>query len=261
MTNKLVFALFSRKPLMESVARRQIAALVSFRGGIVCPDKWGEFEPLKAPFDVKDFSIPVRCLAKPHGEFLYRKGKPVQLSGEIWNRTHPPTARFPSPLFTNYWTGRFEVKWVATVGIQTVQDCLYELFRTSCSDFGFLTAEIDLKAKNTSAGSFSYQGMKLEDGVPGLYWLNLFGCGFAKWLGLDTFPSQLAESTTLCGDAWSIRFSATSEGCRDIDILQKQRAAIEWLGADRFFDIRSPDRKLSPPDWKSISALNNVSLE
>lgn len=261
MTNKLVFALFSRKSLTESVARRQIAALVSFHGGIVCPDKWAEFEPLKTPFDVEDFSIPVRCLARPHGEFFYRKGKPVQLSGEIWNLTHPPTARFPSPLFTNYWTGRFEAKWVGTVGIQTVQDCLYELFRTSGSDFGFLTTESDLKAKNTSAGFFSYQGMKLENGVPGLYWLNFFGCEFANWLGLDTFPSQLAESTILRGDVWSIKFSATPERCRDIDILNKQRAAIEWLGADRFFDIRSPDRKLSSPDWKSISAPDNVSLE
>src|SRR5580700_8191360 len=250
MKDRLVFALFSQHPLTETLTRLQIAALVNFDGGIACPDKWGEFEPLKRPFEAEDFSVPVGCLAKPGGRFFYRKGKPIQTSGEIWNLTHPPTARFPSPLFTNYWTGRFEGRWVEKVGVQKVQECVRELFRTSGSDFGFLTTEADLKAKNTSASYYSYQGMKLENGVPGLYWLNLFSYGLANWLGLDTFPSQLAESAVLRGDLWSIAFSDTPEHCRDIDILQKQRAAIEWLGSDRFFDMRSPDRKLNSPDWK-----------
>jgi hypothetical protein len=250
MKDRLVFALFSRHPLTETLTRLQIAALVNFDGGIACPDKWGEFEPLKRPFEAEDFSVPVGCLAKPGGTFFYRKGKPIQMSGEVWNLTHPPTARFPSPIFTNYWTGRFEARWVEKVGVPKVQECVRELFRTSGSDFGFLTTEADLKAKNTSARSQSYQGMNLEDGVPGLYWLNLFSNGFANWLGLDAFPSQLAESAVLRGDLWSIAFSDTPEHCRDIDILQKQRAAIEWLGSDRFFDMRSPDRKLNSPDWK-----------
>lgn len=252
MTDRLVFALFSRHSLNETLARRQIAALVTFDGGIICPDKWGKFEPIRTLFDAGDYSVPVQSLAKPQGEFLYRRGKPIQISGEIWNLTHPPTARFPSPLFTNYWTGRFEAKWVEKVGVQKVQKCVRELFRTSGSDFGFLTTEADLKAKNTSSSSYSYQGMNLENGAPGLYWLNLFSKGFATWLGLDTFPGQLAESAILRGDLWSIAFSDTPGHCRELDILQKQHAAIEWLGSDRFFDICSPDRKLNSPDWNSI---------
>ena len=108
MKNTLVFALSSRQSLTEAMARRQISTLVNFDGGIVCPDKWGTFEPLKTPFDAEDIDIPVQGLAKPQGDFFYRKGKPIHLSGEIYNRTHPPTARFPSPLFTIYWVGRFE---------------------------------------------------------------------------------------------------------------------------------------------------------
>jgi hypothetical protein len=256
MKDRLVFALFSRNSLTESLARRQIAALANFDGGIACPDKWGEFEPLKRPFQADDISIPVQCLAKPHGDFFYRKGKPIRLSGEIWNLTHPPTARFPSPLFTNYWTGRFEARWVEKVGIQKVQDCVCELFRVSGSEFGFLTTESDVKAKNTSAISYSYLGMKLQNGVPGLYWMNLFSNGLANWLGLGTFPSRLAESTMLRGDLWSITFSSSPGRCRDIDILQKQRAAIDWLGSDRFFDVRSPERKLTAPDWRSIPSAS-----
>jgi hypothetical protein len=259
MKNSLEFVLFSRHSLTESIARRQIAILVNFDGGIVCPDKWGTFEPLKTPFDAGDMSIPVKKLAEPHGDFLYRKGKPIQVQGEIWNRTHPPTARFPSPLFTNYWTGRFDGNWVDRVGLQRVQECVHQMFRASGADFGFLTTEVDKKAKNTTAQVFSYMGMNLEDGVPGLYWLNLFSHGFAHWLGGDTFPRELAETTFSDESGISIVFAASPQRCRDIEVLQKQRAAIEWLGSEKFFNIHSPNRKLHPPNWESIPVPNVAS--
>jgi hypothetical protein len=252
MKNSLEFVLFSRHSLTESMARRQIDTLVNFDGGIVCPDKWGNFEPLKTPFDAGDMSIPVKRLAEPQGQFFYRKGKPIQVQGEIWNRTLPPTSRFPSPLFANYWTGRFKGKWVDRVGLQRVQECVHQMFRASGADFGFLTTEIDKEAKNTNSDSYSYQGMNLEDGVPGLYWLNLFSNGFAHWLGVDTFPRELAETTWSDERGMSIMFAASPDRCRDIDVLQKQRAAIEWLGSERFFDVHSPSRKLLSPNWERI---------
>jgi hypothetical protein len=261
MNNRLVFALLSRQSLTESMARRQIGTLINFDGGIMCPDKWGTFEPLKTPFDAEDMDIPVRGLAKPHGDFFYRKGKPIQVSGEIYNRTHPSTARFPSPLFTNYWVGRFEGKWVDRVGIRRVQDCICEMFRVSGADFGFLTTEADLKAKNTNKHILSYSGMTLEDGVPGLYWLNLFSRGFAHWLGVDMIPRELAESRPLDGNALLIMFGANPERCRDVDVLQRQRVAIEWLGPDRFFDIRIPSRSATLPDWECIPVPNAISSD
>lgn len=242
--------------MTESMARRQIDTLVNFDGGIVCPDKWGTFEPLKTPFDAGDMSIPFKKLSEPQGNFFYRKGRPIQVQGEIWNRTLPPTSRFPSPLFANYWTGRFEGKWADRVGLQRVQKCVQQMFQASGADFGFLTTEVDKKAKNTNAGSYSYQGMNLEEGVPGLYWFNLFSNGLAQWLGVDPFPRELAETTCSDESGMSIMFGASPGRCRDIDVLQKQRAAIEWLGSERFFDIRSPGRKLHSPNWERIPVPN-----
>lgn len=252
MKNTLRMVLFSRRLLTDAVARQQIAALSDFHGGLMRPDKWSVVEPIRTPFNPSDLNAPIQGLVKPHGEFFYRKGSPVYLSGEIWNLTRPTTARFPGPLFSNYWTGRFDGKWAERVGLQKVQDFVSEMFRVSGSDFGLLTTEIDQKAKNSVASSFSYQGLNLDSGIPGLYWMNLFSDGFAEWLGVRGFPKELAMSAELAGGGVSLKFCELPEQCRDIETLQRQRTTIEWLGPEKFFDIRHPDRKLDAPDWNQL---------
>lgn len=256
MKNELEMTLSSRRPLTESFAREQITALSEFGGGLMRPDKASEFEPIKAPFDPADLSGPVQWLAKPHGEFLYRKGSPIHLSGEMWNRTLPPSSSFPSPLFSNYWTGRCNGEWAERIGMQNVENFLSEMFRITGSDFALLTPAVDRKAKNQGPMSHSYQGFDLALGVPGLYWINLFSDDLAGWLGLNTIPKELATLKHLVGGGWLLKFCESPAQCRDIDVLQKQRAAIEWLGAERFFDIRFPDRKLEAPDWNSATFRN-----
>lgn len=249
MKNELEMTLSSRRILTESAAREQIAALCSFGGSLMCPDKCGECEPIRTPFDPLEITEPVRWLSKPHGSFLYRKGRPAHMAGEMWNRTQPPSARFPSPLFCNYWTGRFDGKWASRVGIERCEDFISEMFRVTDSDFGLLTTAIDRKAKNTSATSYSYQGFDLAFGVPGLYWINLFSNKLATWLDLSGFPKELAESKQLPGGGVSLKFCESPDRCRNIDVLQKQRAAIDWMGPEKFFDIRFPNRVLDTPSW------------
>lgn len=102
MKNELEMTLSSRRSLTESVAREQIAALSEFGHGLMRPNKASEFEPIKTSFDPADISKPVQWLAKPQADFLYRQGRPIHLSGEMWNGTLPPTSRFASRLFSNY---------------------------------------------------------------------------------------------------------------------------------------------------------------
>jgi len=249
MKNELAMALFSRRSLTESAAREQIAALRDFGDGLMCPDTCSEFEPIKMAFDPADISSPIRWLAKPHGAFLYRKGCPSQMSGEMWNKTRPPTARFPSPLFSNYWTGRFDGKWAAKVGIDRVEEFVSEMSQVTCSDFALLTTEIDLKAKNSDASSYSYKGLDLGLGIPGLYWTNIFSKELANWLGLSGISEELAQSRNVSEHGVLLKFGDSPEHCRDDEILQRQRATIDWLGPTKFFDIRFPERALDTPAW------------
>ena len=50
----------------------------------------------------------------------------------------------------------------------------------------------------------------------------------------------------------TIKFCESPEYCRELEVLQKQRAVVEWLGPEKFFDIRSPDRKAITPDWDHL---------
>ncbi len=250
MKNELAMRLFSRRPLTESVARDQIIALRDFCGGLMRPDRCSEFEPIRTSFDPSDISEPVRWLSKTGGEFFYQKGRPIHASGAMWNLTRPATARFPSPLFTNYWTGEFDGKWVNQVGIEKIEDFVSEMFRVTGSDFSLLTTEGDLKAKNRPANSYSYAGMNPATGVPGLYWINFFSDEYANWLGLHELPRKLVLLKKLAGGGVALKFCESPEDCRSLEILEKQRAAIEWLGPQRFFNIRFPDRKLEVPDWE-----------
>jgi hypothetical protein len=258
MRNWLSMTLFSRRILTDAVARNQIAVLSEFENGLMCPDKWNDVEPIRTPFDPADLSDPLKKLTVPHGEFFYKKGRPAYLSGEIWNLTHPPTARFPGRLFSNYWTGRFEGKWSDRVGVDKVEGFVSEIFRASGSDFALLTPESDLKAKNTRGQVVSYQGLDLGCGIPGLYWINFFSKALAEWLGVCGFPKELATPKHLAGGGISLRFCERPEQCNDIETIQKQRAAINWLGPERFFDIFSPNRKLETPDWSQLPTVGDI---
>ena len=259
MKNELEMTLSSRRTMTESFAREQISALCEFGGGVMCPDKASEFEPIKTPFDPADISGPVHWLSKPQGDVLYRKGSPIHLSGAMRNGTLPPTSRFASPIFSNYWTGEFDGKWAARIGLRKVEDFVSEMFRVTGSDFALLTTEVDRKAKNQCPPSQSYKGFDLALGIPGLYWINFFSDAFAEWLGLGSFPKELAVWKRLAGGGVSLKFCESPDRCRDIDVVQKQRTAIDWLGSEKFFDIRFPDRKLDTPDWVRMP-LPNIEL-
>ena len=208
-------------------------------------------QPIRTEFDPADIGEPLRWLSKPHGRFFYKKGRPVFVAGEMWNTAHPASARFPSPVFSNRWTGRFDGRWAKRVGLGKVEEFVTEAFQVTGSDFGFLTTEVDLKFKNTSPTRHSFQGFDMAKGLPGLYWVNLFSDSLGRWLELSTFPQELASLRRLAGGGWLLQFCELPDHCRDIDLLQKQCAAIEWLGADKFFDIRCPEREARVPNWDS----------
>jgi len=249
MKDELAFRLFSRRPLTPAAVRDQIIALSNFGDGLFRPDKCSPFEPIRTPFEPTDIHEPISWLSKPGGIFMYRKGRPAHFAGEIWNLSRSPDARFPAGPFTNYWTGEFDGKWANRVGIEKIDDFVLEMFRVTSADLVVLTTEIDLNAKNQPAPNCSYKGLDPARGVPGFYWINLFSDKYANWLGLHELPKELAVLKDLAGGGISLKFCESPEDCRSLEVLQKQRVAIEWLGSQRFFDIRFPDRKLEAPNW------------
>jgi|SRR6185312_1111583 len=254
MKNELAMSLISRQPLTEELARKQITALCEFDEGLVRPDKWDQYEPIKTPFNAGEINEPVRLLAEPQGRFFYRSGRPIVVDGGMWNLALPLDCRFPSPRFTNYWTGGIDGKWAAKGRLDRIEVFVSEMFQLTGADFGLLTPRSDIQAKNSTPMRPSYKGLTFESGVPGLYWINFFSDELADWLDLANFPERLGTLKRLPRGGYSITFCENPGDAVTGDVLQRQRVAIDWIGADKFFDIRSPDRIVNLPDWASVSA-------
>jgi hypothetical protein len=114
----------------------------------------------------------------------------------------------------------------------------------------------DLNAKNRAPPIVSYKGLDPAKGVPGLYWINLFSEAYAKWLGVSELPRELAVLDQLADRGVRLKFCESPDDCRNLQVLQRQRAAIDWLGPQRFFDARFLERKQEVPDWNSIPLPN-----
>ena len=267
----MAIRLFSRQELVEGVAERQIAVLSNGGGGLMRPDKCGRSEPIRTPFDPSRIDEAATWLSAPAGRFMYRKGRPANVTGVMWNRSNPElwerdtrgkpirrmSPKFPPPLFINHWTADFDSKWAFSIGLEKVVDLAIEMFDASGSDFGLLTTLADLNAKNIDQGetatSISYRGLDPALGVPGLYWINLFSVEFAGWLGLSRPLEDLVSRKTLADGGVMLRFGESPKGFRDPENLERQRLLIERLGPEKFFDIRFPDRKLDAPNWGTRS--------
>jgi hypothetical protein len=266
MKNPLVMDLYSAKPWTPDFAREQIGALSNFEDGLVRPDTCDTAEPVRDRFDPADIEEPVRWLSIPGIAFVFRKGKPTRVAGEINNRLRrelwtidenrkriPLKPKFPPPLFTCRWMVWFDGAWSRKVGYTKLKAFAVEMFRASHAQFGFLTTEEDHKAKNflvTRQGELTHErfvGTDPEHGIPGLYWVTLFGDELTEWLGREKLGAGPGNVEPLAGNGTLLQFGGSPETCRSPEVLAQQRHMIERIGDERFFDIKSPGRPLESP--------------
>lgn len=262
MKNPLVMYLYSARSWTPDFAREQISALSNTDNGLVRPDKCSTAEPVRDRFAPANIEEPVRWLSIPGIAFVFRKGKPTCVSGEIDNRLHrelwttdknhkrvPIIPKFPPPRFTCRWMVWFDRSWSRKTGYARLKAFAVEMFKVSGAEFGFLTTEEDYRAKNylvTHTGTMTDQrfvGADPEHGIPGLYWVTLFGSELTEWLGRDKLSvgpgsAEPVSSGTL------LQFGESPDGCRRPEVLAQQRSMIQRLGECKFFDIDHPGREL-----------------
>jgi len=266
MKNPLVMDLYSARSWTPDFASEQINALSNFENGLVRPDRCDTAEPVRRPFDPTNIKEPVRWLSTPGIAFVFRKGKPACIAGEVNNRLHrelwtidedkrrvPLKPKFPPPLFTCRWMVWFDRSWSRKIGYTKLKAFAAEMFRVSRAEFGFLTTEEDYKARNflvTREGQLTrerFVGADPEHGMPGLYWITLFGSQLTEWLGREKLSAGPGSVEPLAGDGTLLQFGESPDTCRSPEVLAQQRIIIERLGEQRFFDITSPGRTLESP--------------
>ena len=121
------------------------------------------------------------------------------------------------------------------------------------SEYGFLTTEEDHRKKNShvvqdgASTLEEYVGTNPAEGVPGLYWMNLFGPTYTGWLGRERLRLAPGTHESLPDGSEFIRFGEAPEMCPSPEILRQQRAVRVALGEEKFFDIEHPDRRVQSP--------------
>jgi hypothetical protein len=85
----------------------------------------------------------------------------------------------------------------------------------------------------------------------------LFSDELADWLGLNDLPKNLGVLNSLAGGGVSLKFGESPDDCRSREVLRKQRVAIDWLGPQKFFDLRSPNRRLDSLNWAGGAPLKD----
>jgi hypothetical protein len=259
--------LFSRRPLDADFAKAQLRFLATFSEGVFAPEKCDVYEPLKQKFDPADLEVPVRWLTQPGGECKFKRTRPVSIEGYIANLRFAPlqvrpteksewhefVPSVPEPVFCTRWTLWIDLAAVRKKGLDILKRFLVEAFRVAEADYAFLTTEADYKGKNFSVSRDSqgtleeFVGDDPEKGIPGLYWMNLFGPLYVDWFGGERLKALPATVESQPGGAVFIQFGATPEEAEGIDARQSQRAAIAALGNDAFFDISCPECALRVP--------------
>ena len=259
--------------LTPESAREQIRVLSEFQDGIFRPDMCDVYEPIREVFNPQEIDEPVRWLSRPGGWFQFKKRKPIRVEGFIRNHRFQQTwisesrgaplvevaPKISEPKFLTSWSVRIDRKAVEKCGVGVLKRFLCEMFVASKSEYGYMTTETDYKSKHFSAvrtespvtnGEYivteRYIGCDPADGVPGLYWINIFGAQYSKWiqLGMHSIPAtveKVGEGVTL------VQYGLSPDECESVEVRERQRTTISVLGQSKFFNIESPNREVESP--------------
>jgi hypothetical protein len=266
----LVMKLFSRRPLTADVAATHLGALMAFEHGVFVPEKCDVYEPLRESFDSNDLTEPIRWLSQPGGEMKFRRSRPIRIEGYIENAKFPKMwfqepdgkrsefkPKVSEPIFCTRWVVWIDEAAGLRKGVKFLKRFLSEMFRAATADYGSLATEADYNRKNFLVTSDSlgtlerYVGQDPEKGLPGLYWMNLFGPLYVDWFGREPMkqvPATLVEEYQ--DGSVLLQFGETPADSEAGEAQAQQKMAVRILGEDTFFDISRPDRALAVPDFR-----------
>jgi len=249
---------------VTDTAVRYLQFMANYKDGLFRPDRCDVYEPIREVFDPQDLKAPARWLSQVSGRVMLKKLKPFRYEGFVENMRHPdiwvgnskiPMPSVPDPVFVTEWCFWLDRRILKKMALETVRQFFIDLFLETHGDYGFLTPEEDHKTKNyvsqpTRTGtSYFFEGDKLEEGLPGIYWGNIFGKIYVDWFGRDkmlTVPCHYREE--LPDGSFYIQAE------EDIFYLQypfgmeADARIIKHLGAEAFYDINDRGKKcLLPP--------------
>jgi len=265
---KLKMEVFSKRSLTAENSLDQLRLLSDFENGLFRPTKCDTSEPVREKFDPNDLTEPVRWLSQPGAYFQFKQSKPFHIEGfihnckraQLWTREKkrgplvPIVPKFPEPRFVGHWVVWMDLRLLESVGPDTLKRFFKEACSVSQSEYGYLASEEDQKLKNflvrkeEEVTTTRFIGNDPEFGIPGLYWVNMFGRDYVKWFD-DAKQRIPASVEDLPKGGMLIQFGQTPLAWQSEAVVKQQQETMSVLGTDKFFDIKNPDAILATPSF------------
>lgn len=247
---KEVVAEFSitHKILNESLLRTVLERLSTFDAGRWGPDRYNNSEPVKWPFDRQEIDKVIQLwMTGGTGIMLKRLSIPkydLDFSGERPNLVVKVQASL-------YLENKFLRDPAGLEASLNFAKLLYELFRPA---YGHAEHAKDFSAKNQltyKQGVTVVQkwvGRKLDKCLPGVYWANWFGPEYVKFFGAEKFKSAPCyRNEELSDGGYLILISPSPFDYGEAETAEAERALMDHLGVDAFFDTKQHERDTRSP--------------
>lgn len=222
------------------------------------PDRFGEYDPLRR-LTTKTLDKAVSLIVNQIGQDL----DPERVRSDVFfERTLSPKCdyrvaweRLPHVAFTLNWyhieqdyvkQPELLSEWIEfTFGLIELQQAWYARFALGVEEdaknlMSWWTQHPRARDPEKGVENEGGVGIKLEKGIPGVYWGNYFGPFYVQWFGREKFETVLcAEKRWL--DTGGIFFTTASTpfDWDTPEARQLQQAVKKHLGADAFLDIET----------------------
>jgi hypothetical protein len=113
-----------------------------------------------------------------------------------------------------------------------------------------LAAEFDVKNMVHKGGSVQAVGVRLEEALPGLYWLNYFGKTYVRLIGEERLLTSPVYQTKQVGGGVLVALDDSPLNWKSAAYKEREERTINYLGREFFFLKGEPDRQLTAPDFR-----------
>ncbi|MFN8635247.1 MAG: hypothetical protein U0893_15460 [Chloroflexota bacterium] len=113
-----------------------------------------------------------------------------------------------------------------------------------------MSGEYATKNISHEGGGTRAIGIDRSSSLPGLYWLNFVGRSYRDFIGLDKLSTAPAFEAREIGDGVLIGLADDPRSWSTPEYQRRERAVLDHIGTEYFFDRSQPDRRTTAPPFK-----------
>ncbi len=210
------------------------------------PEKWGISEPVRKEFQAEYINDMEKLWNERLGIMFQRRTFPKLWINIEWWKKAGNLNRLSLGIEDSYFKKSVEFEYL---------DFCIRLFNWGQAMYGYCCHDNDFENKNVldeptlvNGRLIKVGGAYLEDGLPGIYWMNFFGKIYVNWLGKEKLLSAISYDTRVINSEAIILLSSPSPlDYAKPEVQELTVKMLHHLGQDVFFEKQNPTKICRTP--------------